>query len=323
MAGSSKAWILKPSGGSEGCGILLVMRFKDIPPFVLSSDYIAQEYLADPLLIDNKKFDLRIYVLVTSIGTTFEPTAFIAEEGLVRLCTKDYERPEQKNLHNLLQHLTNYSLNKLSGDYIKSDNLESLEADMASKRTLSSCFETLKKAGVDTAYMFQQISEVCRKSLVAIQPFCEREQASQFNGKFADAQGKCFQVLGFDVFIDSKLKAWVLEINDHPSMNILLCLEGEKGLIKEPSEVDKFIKVKVVGDAIKLMRKYPSQEARAEVECYRCWHRLLPDASAEEIDSFLRAKVLYELLASKLHLPMTLSAFTKLAKVKQLGVQKV
>lgn len=91
---------------------------------------------------------------MTSIGSTHEATAFIADEGLVRLCTKDYEKPDQKNLHNLLQHLTNYSLNKLSGDYVKSDNLDSLESDMASKRTLSSCFLTLNKAGIDTNYMF-------------------------------------------------------------------------------------------------------------------------------------------------------------------------
>ena len=73
---------------------MLVMKLKDIPSFVFTSDYIAQEYLADLLLIDNKKFDLRIYVLVTSIGITDEATAFIADEGLVRLCTKDYEKPD-------------------------------------------------------------------------------------------------------------------------------------------------------------------------------------------------------------------------------------
>jgi hypothetical protein len=123
-------------------------------------------------------------------------------------------------------------------------------------------------------------------------------------------------VLGFDVFIDNKLKAWVLEINDHPSLNINLCLEGEKGLIKELSEVDKYIKVKVIGDAIKLMRKFPSGEARADVKAYRCYHRLMPDPLVYDIDSFIRAKAVYEALAGKLHLPMTLSTFTKLAKVK-------
>ena len=174
MSKSSNAWILKPSGGSEGCGICLVMKFKDIPPFALTQDYVAQEYLAHPLLIDGKKFDLRIYVLVTSLSPL---TAYIADEGLVRLCTKNYEAPSQANLHNLLQHLTNYSLNKLSDDYIKSDDLSTLEQDNASKRTLTSCFDTLSKQGVDTVKLFGQIGDVCRKSLVALQPFCQREQA--------------------------------------------------------------------------------------------------------------------------------------------------
>jgi D-alanine-D-alanine ligase-like ATP-grasp enzyme len=57
-------------------------------------------------------------------------------------------------------------------------------------------------------------------------------------------------VLGFDVFIDSKLKVWIFEINDHPSMNINLEKEGDKGLIKEASEIDKYIKMKVLGEAI-------------------------------------------------------------------------
>ena len=146
---------------------------------------------------------------------------------------------------------------------MKSDNLETLDEDQASKRTLTSCFETLQKEGVNTEYLFEQISEVCLKSLVAMQPFSLKEQAAQFNGKFAEAEGRCFQVLGFDIFIDNKLKAWVLEINDHPSLNINLCLEGDKGLIKEPSEVDKYIKVKVIGDAIKLMHKFKTGEARS------------------------------------------------------------
>ena len=50
-------------------------------------------------------------------------------------------------------------------------------------------------------------------------------------------------MLGFDIFIDENLKAWLLEINDHPSLNILHTKEGDKGLDKEPSEIDEFIKV--------------------------------------------------------------------------------
>jgi hypothetical protein len=50
----------------------------------------------------------------------------------------------------------------------------------------------------------------------------------------------------------------------------MLTKEGAKGLIKEPSEVDKFIKTTVVGDAIKLMKRFKG-ESRAEVDRYRSW----------------------------------------------------
>ena len=75
--------------------------------------------------MNGKKFDLRIYVLVVSLGTkNDEVTAYIAKEGLVRLCTEDYQVPKKDNLHNLLGHLTNYSLNKLSEKYVHTEVME-------------------------------------------------------------------------------------------------------------------------------------------------------------------------------------------------------
>ena len=75
------------------------------------------------------------------------------------------------------------------------------------------------------------------------------------------AKGDCFQIIGIDVFIDKKLDAWVLEINDSPSLNINLNKEGGKGegLITIPSEVDRYIKTKTVGSAINLMLKTKSK----------------------------------------------------------------
>lgn len=77
------------------------------------------------------------------------------------------------------------------------------------------------------------------------------------------------------------MKAWLFEINDHPSLNIFIEKEGEKGLIKEPSEIDKFIKMKILGDAIFLMKKKDIN--RAEIETYKCYHRILP---ADEYENF-------------------------------------
>lgn len=138
-----KTYIVKPHAGAEGCGIFLVQNFKSIPGHALSQGYVVQEYLKDPLLLDGKKFDLRIYVMITQIGSypDTQNIAFIAEEGLVRLCTENYEQPEQSNLHNLLSHLTNFSLNKLSDKFVNSEDLDGYNLEQSSKRPLSNVLQ--------------------------------------------------------------------------------------------------------------------------------------------------------------------------------------
>jgi tubulin polyglutamylase TTLL6/13 len=79
-------------------------------------------------LINDKKFDLRVYVLVLDVGSnsgadTKPMLAFISKEALVRFCTLPYEKPNSQNMHKLLSHLTNYTLNKLSENYVNSEDL--------------------------------------------------------------------------------------------------------------------------------------------------------------------------------------------------------
>ena len=320
-AHKKKTFIVKPHGGAEGCGIFLVQNFKQIPANAFAQGYIAQEYLKDPLLLDGKKFDLRIYVMVTQIGSYPDrlPIAFIAEEGLVRLCTEDYEQPDQSNLHNLLSHLTNFSLNKLSENYVNSEDMDAFNLEQSSKRPLSNVLQQLKtEQNIDTDFLFEQIAEVCEKSILAMQPFSLIDQEYQFNGRWNERKGDCFQILGFDIFIDSKLKAWVLEVNDHPSLNIQLCKESATGLLKYPSEVDKFIKVKIVGDAIELMRKQKFKNDRSQIQSSGCWVRISPSGDEEDYQTFSKAKYLYEKLLNRKGTSMSLTAFSKLSKINVL-----
>lgn len=84
-------FIAKPNGGKGGEGIQLVQKFKDIPKDYSKGEYkelLVQRYIKTPLLLDNKKFDLRLYVLIVG----FDPIrAYLADEGLARLCTEDYK----------------------------------------------------------------------------------------------------------------------------------------------------------------------------------------------------------------------------------------
>ena len=74
-------WIMKPIGKSRGRGIKVIGSLSELNYI---DNIVVQKYIADPLLLDGYKFDMRIYVLVTS----FHPLeAFVYREGFARLST--------------------------------------------------------------------------------------------------------------------------------------------------------------------------------------------------------------------------------------------
>lgn len=79
-------WILKPVASSCGRGISVVtteQAIKYVEKYK-NRKILLQRYLSQPYLIDGKKFDLRIYVLVSGIDPL---RIYIYEEGLTRLST--------------------------------------------------------------------------------------------------------------------------------------------------------------------------------------------------------------------------------------------
>ena len=79
-----KMFIVKPSASSCGRGIRVI---KGNTRISMREDSIVSRYIDNPLLIKNKKFDMRMYVLVTS----YHPLRiYLYEEGLARFATEDY-----------------------------------------------------------------------------------------------------------------------------------------------------------------------------------------------------------------------------------------
>lgn len=100
-------WIFKPCASSQGKGIFVASSLDEVPP---KQKYIASEYISRPLLINGLKFDLRLYVAITSVNPL---RIYLYDEGLARFATEKYEACTHKNV---FAHLTNYSINKKNLD---------------------------------------------------------------------------------------------------------------------------------------------------------------------------------------------------------------
>jgi len=141
--------------------------------------------------------------------------------------------------------------------------------------------------------------------------------------------GDCYQVVGFDLFIDQNLKVWVLEVNDHPSMNLSFQYETDEGSKASiVSAVDKFVKLKMIGDAVKLMKKKSVKCKRHELVNYKNWTRISPAINSIETEDFfvfLNAKRIFDEMNGKQGLLMSCNTFAKLSKAKRFqgSVQRV
>ena len=71
---------------------------------------IVQRYIQQPFLIHGHKFDMRLYVLITSLDPL---TVYIYGDGLVRFATQPYSN-DPSLIHNKFRHLTNFEINKVN-----------------------------------------------------------------------------------------------------------------------------------------------------------------------------------------------------------------
>lgn len=110
-------WIFKPCNSSCGRGIRLFASSiqASTEKWLKQKAGVVQRYIDKPLLINGYKFDLRVYVVVTSMDPL---RVYLNSEGLVRFATEKYSM-STKTLRHTTMHLTNYSVNKHSKDYVK------------------------------------------------------------------------------------------------------------------------------------------------------------------------------------------------------------
>lgn len=119
-----------------------------------------------PYLIDNLKFDLRIYALLYGVNPL---RIYLHKRGLARFSTEEYQQPNNFNIDNLYMHLTNYAINKFNSNFQQNEDEE--EDDQGHKRSLDAILDYLSAMGHDTEKLMTEIKEIIVKTLIIGQPF--------------------------------------------------------------------------------------------------------------------------------------------------------
>ena len=220
-------WLLKPVASSRGRGIRILTNFNDIP-----EKTIITHYISNPHLINRKKYDLRLYVLITG----YTPLKiYLFEDGLTRFCSEDYNL-DQSKLSDKYIHLTNYSINKNNENFEKNDDTEKEEGN---KWSILAFKKYLKEKKIDFNKLWKKIKDIIIKTILSI-----TDEGIPIIKLFNLSSVNLFEIYGFDILLDSFLNPWLMEVNLNPSLNC-------------DSELDLKIKSKVLTDIFNIIGIIP------------------------------------------------------------------
>jgi len=229
---SSKVLIVKPVSSCEGRGIQLLSNLKSLKP---STKALVQQYISSPLLLNNRKFDVRLYLLISSIRPL---RLYLFRDGLIRLAREEYENiqidddQQSEKSDGVINdknhiHLTNYALNK----FVKNENEQKI------KLPLSDLQLHIESLGHKWNDVWQQIKSMLIIPVLFALPHIQYET----HLIFANREPPCYQLLGVDVMITDNFKCHLIEVNRNPSMQC-------------DNEIDENCKINLIQDTLNMIK---------------------------------------------------------------------
>ena len=213
--GFNRLWIVKPEASSCGENISIKKGLLETLQEAQKRSFkcIIQRYIEKPLLVrTNKKFDIRQWVLVTSIDPFIIFYGF--SECYLRLSSEIFSL-DDADLSNRKVHLCNHAVQK--------QNLNSDEDIECSSQHEEGYFDTMmtidqfdcelrtKLQTDETASPYRQIllpkvKEVCIKSIISVRDKLQKV-------------GDSYEWLGLDLMITEDLDVYLIEVNVSPDIS--------------------------------------------------------------------------------------------------------
>lgn len=198
-------WIVKPPASARGTGIRVISKWGQIPKKV---PLVVQRYIDNPYLINDTKFDLRLYILITSINPL---RLYLYDNGLVRFASVKYSS-DLTTLCDRYMHLTNYSINRLSSQYTQNEDADACQGHKWTLKSLWTYME--KERNVDVKKLWESLEDLVVKTVISgespMSQMCRSNLSNRYNA---------YELFGIDVLFDEHLKPWILEVNISPSLH--------------------------------------------------------------------------------------------------------
>ena len=293
-------WLIKPKSSSEGRGIHIFESLKSE-----KGSFLITKYIENPHLLYGKKYDFRIYILITSVNPL---SIYIYKQGLVRISSEKYSLDINK-LNSKYIHLTNTAVNKGNKEYIFNDSINS---ELGNKWSLKAYQKYCKKMGIDYDSIFSNIKDIAIKVILSI--YDRLLKGDEVNYEHKNFYHRNYHNLfGFDLILDDDFKVYLLEVNDGPSLSLY-------------DNMDRDIKTKLMADTFNLIGIVPfahdeTQKPLDEIYEYK-------NRSEEEVDyalcEFSRPKGDYErIFPVKNHIQKYKKYFKQLTKENEMLWEKI
>ena len=196
----SSMWIVKPAVSGRGIGISVVRTKEEVLQVVnndrLNQTFVVQEYLERPHILMKRKYDIRQFVLVTSLNPLI---IYINSEYYLRFSALEYSKDD---LSRREIHLTNMQVQKNAKEFHSSP----VKQSQWSSREFEEYLSHTQGPEFYSTVLRPKIEELVIKSLSVWRPEGHRPLT--------------FELLGFDILLDEELNPFLIEINSNPGLHL-------------------------------------------------------------------------------------------------------
>lgn len=175
------------------------------------------------MLIDGRKFDIRLWVLINCCDLQNQK-CYLFREGYIRTSSYTFSL-NQEHIDQPFVHLTNNAVQQHDSNYGKLEEGNQLSFTQGQELLMS-------QKGIDVDFHKIYNNEILDIILMSLK--------SVDNGRLnPNFKRHSFEIMGYDFMIDEELRPWLIEVNTNP------CLEETSGLLRQllPRMIDDAFKL--------------------------------------------------------------------------------